>query len=714
MAIWPFKKKQVRKAQAAVQPTIAISNVRSRADWATPFRNAQSYLSPSNDPNVLRILRQAIPMLDSAIDKLVRLTGSVKIIWDSETVQAQWDAWAEMVKVAPLGHSFNNWLNGLQERALTFGNGASEIVLDNAGKDIYGFQYISSSSLRLRPDPDNLLDVIIAQQQTSQALPVQLDREFIALAAHEARDNSPYGQGIFADIPFVAELLIEMVHAEKMNWIRLGAPSHAVLVGVPKDLDPSVNVSSMMQTLLNSIETDWTDAMTSRQTKGTVKDFFGAGDIRVVTIGADAKMLEFQIPWRAALEQVVAVTHLPPWMLGLHWSTTERLSEEQARSLEEDIFDYQQEYNYPALFAADWWARVRGYSSAARTASWPALAIRDRVELARAELIGAQAQSTKQKTGRQLWADGIYAQQQYADYVTGQKNTPVENVMSEPAPSVDSAGSARLLSTPSALAKQREILYSGQLYEGRAGSVCGHIHKADDAEVTYGQGEEPNDDRIRDVIQAFYSDARGAARSLRERLWGILNLPDLNMTTETRSLRKQFEFTPQQERAVDRAIEIFLARMAGSERSKGGFISPDTGDGIIQQYNVFAHAIGARRGAEMTGEDAVRISTGRSSLEAQALLDHAFDRLSDNGRLRLEGVLDDIKEILHEGVGLGTNPLDLARELSSRFDAYEGHEFRRLARTEAAFAQVEGQMNEFRTEGVDASGVEADPPPWHP
>lgn len=717
MQIWPFsifKARQTRQAQQnGSAPPAAI--VQARQSYISPYANTTAYLAQPQDADVFRIMRQAIPILDTAVDKLVMLTGSCQIVWDSERVQEEWDTWVESVRLAPLSRGFNSWLNGMQGRALMFGTGASEIVPDAAGRDIYGLQFISPNSLRMRPDPENPLDVIVAQQQSSMAEPVVLTREFVALAANEPEDESPYGQSIFAHCPFIAELWIEMVHALKQDWNRVGAPSQAITVDIPDNLDPGTDLNVLMGGLVNTIRAAWTEAMNSRRERGVVKDFFGAGKIAVQTIGADGKRLEFEIPARAAMEQIVAVTHLPPFMLGFHWSTTERLSQEQAESLEDVLRDYQAEYTPHALWAADWWARVRGYASVGREAQWPETNLRDRVEQARGNLINAQAQATREKTATRLWQCGVYNQQRYADEVTGEENTPIETEMDEPPAQVSSAGFGQSIFGRLDSARNTEI---------RAlvpGCGCGPHEKADDARVSYGEGEVPADERISTAIDGMYGDLVDAVRALREDWWRILRLPEATAQRRAASgVTKDeesdlFTFTVEQERALDRAIERFLETMAGNDRTRLGFTTTATADGVLQQWEIFAHSLGVRRAMEMSEVDAAALTPDRSSAAVRNLLDSAFDRLSTAGRLRLEDDLPAIKNILREGVELGENPLSVARTLTSEFDSYEGWRFQRLARTEIAFAQTQGQMDEFRAEGdIDTSEIEGRTPPYHP
>ena len=61
------------------------------------------------------------------------------------------------------------------------------------------------------------------------------------------------------------------------------------------------------------------------------------GDVDVKVIGADGPILDSQVPVRQILEQLVARTGIPPFMLGLSWSSTERMSTQQADLLTSEI-----------------------------------------------------------------------------------------------------------------------------------------------------------------------------------------------------------------------------------------------------------------------------------------------------------------------------------------------------------------------------------------
>jgi len=100
------------------------------------------------------------------------------------------------------------------------------------------------------------------QQQPLRPIPVMLDRRYITISPFRSEDDSPYGKSMFTDCPFMAELMMEQVHATKLNWIRIGAPSFAILFGIPKDIDASVDVSKLAGDLVSQAKADWSDAMT--------------------------------------------------------------------------------------------------------------------------------------------------------------------------------------------------------------------------------------------------------------------------------------------------------------------------------------------------------------------------------------------------------------------------------------------------------------------
>ena len=85
------------------------------------------------------------------------------------------------------------------------------------------------------------------------------------------------------------------------------------------------------------IAKEWSKTM---HCKDSVNDFISVGDVDIKVIGADNQVLDSNIPVRQMLEQIVAKMSIPPFLLGLSWSTTERMSSQQADILTSELEFY--------------------------------------------------------------------------------------------------------------------------------------------------------------------------------------------------------------------------------------------------------------------------------------------------------------------------------------------------------------------------------------
>ena len=127
-----------------------------------------------------------------------------------------------------------------------------------------------------------------------------------------------------------------------------------------------------------------------RDTK-TVSDFVSVGDVSVKVIGADNQVLESEVPVRQMLEQIVSKLSVPPFMLGLSWSTTERMSSQQADILTSEIEYYRRLVTPVIRRIISVWEQLHGIDEPFSVV-WDNINLQDEVELARARLYNAQAQ----------------------------------------------------------------------------------------------------------------------------------------------------------------------------------------------------------------------------------------------------------------------------------------------------------------------------------
>jgi hypothetical protein len=90
------------------------------------------------------------------------------------------------------------------------------------------------------------------------------------------------------------------------------------------------------------------------------------------------------------LEQIVAKTGLPPFMLGLSWSSTERMSSQQADALTSELEAYRRILTPVILQICGCFLRFNGFSADMQVL-WNDITLQDRVEQSKALLYEAQA-----------------------------------------------------------------------------------------------------------------------------------------------------------------------------------------------------------------------------------------------------------------------------------------------------------------------------------
>ena len=129
--------------------------------------------------------------------------------------------------------------------------------------------------------------------------------------------------------------------------------------------------------------------------QGIVCDFVAVGDVEIRVIGADGKVMDSEIPVRQLLEQIVARTGLPPFMLGLSWSSTERMSQQQADLLTSELWSLRRTVAPMLERICELWLALEGFGGKAEIV-WDEISLQDTVEEARAELYRAQTEQIRE------------------------------------------------------------------------------------------------------------------------------------------------------------------------------------------------------------------------------------------------------------------------------------------------------------------------------
>ncbi len=333
-------------------------------------------------------LREAVPVIDAAVFKLVRLTGGFRVNCGGGEAQAALDAFLRGVQVGGSQRGVDAFIAAYFEQLLTCGTAVGEIVTDAKGRPAALYN-ASLDAVELRRAPDGL-GVEVCARGAGKAEPVQYP-ELVMLSVLNPEPGQLYGNSLLKGLPFVSAVLLKIFAAVGANWERVGNIRFAVTYKPQNDaLDRAYAKDRAMQ-----VAKEWGECM---RAGGAVRDFVAVGDVQIKVIGADNQILDSEVPARQMLEQIVAKTGLPPFMLGLSWSSTERMSSQQADALTSELEAYRRILTPVIAHIADVFLRLNGFGAKAEV-EWDDITMQDQIDLSRARLFEAQAESLKTKQG---------------------------------------------------------------------------------------------------------------------------------------------------------------------------------------------------------------------------------------------------------------------------------------------------------------------------
>lgn len=299
-----------------------------------PFLSLSSYMPGfSNDAALYKSLREAVPIVDAAIGKLVRLLGTFTVRSDNEYAEESLERFLCEVDVGGTRKGIYAFISSFFDELLTYGTAVGEIVTD--GVQIRSLYLSDPKSISLKAGSSPLDIIISAQNEQGVFAPVKYP-ELILRSVHNPEPGKIYGTSLLKGLPFVSDILLKIYNTIGINWERVGNVRFAVTYKPQNDaLDKAYAKDRAKQ-----VAAEWRKAM---EKSGPVKDFVAVGDVQIKAIGADNQVLESDVPVRQMLEQIVAKLAIPPFLLGLSWSTTERMSSQQADILTSEIEAYQRE-----------------------------------------------------------------------------------------------------------------------------------------------------------------------------------------------------------------------------------------------------------------------------------------------------------------------------------------------------------------------------------
>lgn len=372
MNIFAKKKKDM---QAPVAQTVSKIN-------SHPFGIIDRYTPLSTGENDLYTsLREGVPIIDAAIDKIVRLIGDFEIRCDDAKAERELNSFLKNVRSGGCNVGIKPFLSMYLNQLLTYGTAVGEIILTGSGRDIYSLYNAPLKNIELTYD-DNRIDALVCLNGLSGEKKILPYQNLLFVSALNPEPGSLKGNSLLKGLPFVSSILLKIYNSIGVNWDRVGNVRFAVTYRPSSDSDRAMSKQRALQ-----VAEEWSKAMRGGE---RVSDFVSVGDVSIKVIGADNQILDSEVPVRQMLEQIVAKLSIPPFLLGLSWSTTERMSSQQADILTSELEYYRSILNGAIIKICDTWLQLKGIRRNYEIV-WENINLQDELELAQARLYNAQA-----------------------------------------------------------------------------------------------------------------------------------------------------------------------------------------------------------------------------------------------------------------------------------------------------------------------------------
>lgn len=343
-----------------------------------PFSGLERFLPlPSGERRLYDALRSSVPIVDAAIGKILRLVGGFDVRCPNPQTGCELNFFLRNVKVGAAGAGVQTFLSGYLSDLLTYGNAVGEMVVD--GGEIAALYNASLNDVEL--ETVSPLEIRVCRLEKGAAVPVRYP-ELVFCSALNPPSGSAEGVSLLHGLPFVSNILLEIYRTLGVNWNRLGNVRFAVTYKPDSDAMDQAYAKERAE----QIAAEWSRAMRC----GEVSDFVSVGDVSIRAIGSDCQVLESEVPVRQMLEQIVAKLGIPPFLLGLSWSSTERMSSQQADILTSELECYRRVLNPVIAKLCSLWLKLAGKPSDFEIV-WDDITLQDTSELASARLQNAKA-----------------------------------------------------------------------------------------------------------------------------------------------------------------------------------------------------------------------------------------------------------------------------------------------------------------------------------
>lgn len=362
------------------QKVAAATQLRSGSGH--PFGVLGGYVPLGGQAELYRAMREALPVLDAAVCKLVRLTGGFTVQCGDRRAQAGLERFLKTVPIGRGQFGMDSFLGAYLDSLLTYGRAVGELVVSGGRLAAVCWGDVTRIEIQEGESP---LDFTLCARDGGEirALPYP---DLLLFTTLNPEPANPYGVSMLRSMPFLADILLKIYNTIGVNWERAGNVRYSVVYKPGSDPMDHACAAERAEQMAGQ----WSQAMLESKS-GVVRDFVAVGDVEIKVIGADGQILDSQVPVRQILEQLISKTGLPPFLLGLSWSSTERMSAQQADLLTSELWALRRAVEPVLRKICEQWLRLEGFGGGAEIV-WDDISLQDIVEESHARLYRAQAE----------------------------------------------------------------------------------------------------------------------------------------------------------------------------------------------------------------------------------------------------------------------------------------------------------------------------------
>ncbi|MBD3609369.1 MAG: minor capsid protein [Gammaproteobacteria bacterium] len=661
--------------------------------WTNDF---DSWVPRQVAPRLYEVIREAIPMVDSAINALRTLDGILVIEAESDSLQNLLDEWAEGVQVNDFKQGLQAYYdvqgNELYEQGLALGEMQMASGMSDVGKlwvaDSKGVFYRRNGNKvevwyrtpraerNTRKDGSDQIERLLRNSYTSDTLGLlqangykKLNTMFINQVSIDNEADSPYGTSKIRSLEFVAKTLATMMVSTQNTWEKFGSPDYEITLKTQGKTAKGETPDDIRKKLESNFAT-----MLNAKKRGKNADFvnvIGKNDeLNIKIIGGDGSVLEIEHPYRMAEEQIISKFDIAPWMLGRVWGTAERLADKQVDMMLTGTKMRYKDRRPGLMRILETVLRSRGatFKRGDFTITQELPNLKNDLETAQADFLRAQTELMLRN---------------------GQPVNPGEN---DPKQVTVGRDGKVILPTDK---NPVEVITLRDPLKHAAGCECDKHGYVENHKDFGHKGESYVEDE--DALMRLENTAtRGLLNefeNLYDKTLDVLGLDEIkaSSTAAPAGPSARGVSASMHVKAPD-PTWVFSAdtMLAAMNTLQDDFIATvGDEDAPLAQSMFDAWSRGVVAAAAELDVDAIEETVRETFREAMAA-----DGLAQVTDTTVRAYADDIIQTLSEGAYDGMNPKDVARALRKRFDAHE-YDWERLARSEIAAANSQGKMDQY-------------------